>query len=366
MVAPLEAADSQSPHTIGLKRDDARTTALYYIAGPEFAARSREIIGSNAVGSDGRIARTLPRAHPQLPFLFSSSVNLRGAGLTSVTESDASSLASPIDDSYGLYAEYDATVEFLQRPYHVVPDQQIDVVTDGYFDEYGDIREFKYAEEWLRFVDIEESYDPKIITAQQGQLLFRTNDGRRPGGEAFAGTPRIPFPEQTLTVKWYEVPLHYVTHRNSYLKRLAHRVNQRAFRFDGYYEFEPGELLYVGYKYRRYTVPFPAADAAVPGGYALEKWCDVELSYSVARRSTPSPPELPNGNWVANGHNVLPWFGPGQGGGTRRASYYVCSFLGAAPEDRRHWAPIYESAPLELVFMDPAVAQPPGFVLDTV
>lgn len=394
-VHPIEEADSVSPATSGFKIDEATTRAPYHFKGvtsaQDFEDRCLEVIGYNLEGTDGRIRRILPRSYGLCRFEFATSLNMVGYGRSITIEEvepadgdDPGNLAQrdlvvqiqeiekrsrqirprAIAPDFAVYEEYRGTVEFVQRPYHVLPDDSIGVFASTWSDEKGLPRDFIYAEEWMRYVEIDETFDPKIITATQGQLIFQTEDGGQPAGQAFAGTPRIPYPESVITLMWHQVPYRYVSSPNSFLKRFANRVNQARFTIQDYV-FEPGQMLYLGYgKPKRYTPPFPLRDPRFDfTRYVLEKWVNLEITFAIcSREPTSVPPDLLNANWVPRNWNALPWFGPGNVGTPQRGFHYVCNFNPFAPKDRHYWQPLFESAPFELLFTDPDVQQPPGFV----
>lgn len=369
---PLEAADSLQPGNSGVSLEYAKNKGLYFVSGSEINEQILGIVGSNAERTDGRIQRSLPRCHPQMPFLTIGSINAVGHGKPSIVGALVNKDFQPprMADSFALYPEYRVECEFVQHDYQMLDDSQIYVQTDRTYDRGGNEMTALYVNEYDRFITVDEKHDAKIITATQGQLKFVTGKGQKggaspPHGAAFAGTPRIPFPETILTILWHQVPYRYVASRNSFFKRLANHVNQAFWAFDKY-QFDPGELLYLGFSYRRWTPPFPNFDLNPALGQnsqrlALEKWVDVTLTFAaVTTRINPDPPQLPNTNWMpvaAAGHNLLPWFGPQNSGLApgARPYYYVCSFNPAAVDDPNFWAPLYDSALLQMLFMDPDV-----------
>lgn len=362
---PREAADSESPGGGRFRPDDGRATHRYYVDGDlvTLTEQVRTILGYNAEGTDGRIARTPPRCHPKYTDLFASDVSEVGYGVPFGEATPPAFGATTITPTAVSYPDATVTVEFTKRPYDVLDDDGVIVLSGLWHDEAGEERQFKYAAEWLRYCKLEETFDPKIITAQQGSLMFARQDRtQRPHREPFPASPRLSLPEFFIKCTWYQVPWRYVWSRRSYLKSLAHKVNQLPWDFREYH-FEPGELLYEGYTYKPYNPPFPRNDVAQQAARTPEKWVDVELTFSVAYRAATDPPELNNKNWIAHGHNVLPSF-------VDRQFHYVCSFrtrrVDADPlvgpidpqGDANYWHPLFYSAPLQLLFMDPDVAQP--------
>lgn len=358
MADPLEQSDSTQPGHAGFRTDDGRAKASYFLdpSGGDLEGQILSIIGTNAEGTDGRIVRQLPRCHPQWPFLVASSVSLVGRGKPEATDAEVAEgqQPQPIASAYGRYDEYVAEVEFLQHPWQFLPDDEIFEQTEVVYDGNGEPQFATFSNEWDRYTEIDEEYDPKIITATQGQLFFATElelgGSDDVHGKGFPGTPRFPYPETVLRVVWHAVPYRYVSSPDSFLKRYANRVNQNQWVFQGY-TFEPGQLLYLGFKYKRWQAPFPLPDEEFAGRFALEKWVDVTMTFAFCDREALSRPDLPNPNWIPQHHNALPSF-------FDRDFHYVCSFRKDAPTDRNYWRPIYESAELRLLFMDPDVGAP--------
>ncbi len=383
--APIEQADSVAPQQIAYAVDNGKRTGDYEMqGGDDLIDRIRQIIGYNKIAdpndvdtlnngaTPGCINRYVPQVHPEDPSLFASSISLVGFGRNTEQLSRAtyqpttggiSVAPSSIAPRFAAYPKYLAKVEFALRPYHPLTNANVGVDVGRWTNEDGDLVDFVYCNEYDRFVEIDEKFDPKIVTATQGQIVFRTHDSSRPDGAAFAGQPRIPYPETTIRMMWHQVPYHYISSRNSFLKRFALRVNQLPWTVQDYF-FEPGELLYLGFDYVRYTPPFPVSEQlgnvlvgifpVAINAPSLEKWANITLNFSYAPRTSASPvPVMNNKNWIAAGHNLLPWFGPGNSNTGRRGFHYACSFDPTDRDDRRAWQPVYESAPLQVLFTDP-------------
>lgn len=360
----VEAADSVSPGSAAFRIDDAKSSHPYYCSGEDYTDTVQLLIGSNTADptGDGSLQRDLPMTHPQFPWMFCSSVGGVGFGVPEVQIADGYLTGTKtVTELFSLYPDYTLNCEFTQRPYYVLNDSFISPTFGVYYDDDGNEKFVQYVNEYDRYVEIDEKYDPKIIIATQGQLVFHTDSKQMPDGAAFTGTPRLPYPETMLTMRWHQVPYRYISSRNSYLKSLAHRVNQLPFEIQDYY-FLPGQLLYLGFGYRRYTPPFPNLeedeDVGGPGAVTakLEKWVDVDLQFAFVDREAQDPPVLPNPNWIAAHHNCLPFFGPNFAS-KRRGFHYACSFNPRARDDRNYWIPLYLSHVLQLLFTDPDVPQ---------
>ena len=113
-----------------------------------------------------------------------------------------------------------------------------------------------------------------------------------------------------------------------------------------------GSLLFTGLSTRPYTPPVPTLDL-FEGVYSAEKLCDVEFNFEYTNRSNGgATPTISNPNWIAAGHNLLPWL-------YDRKFYYATAtpFIRppATDTDPSVWAPTYESFPFQLLFTDPDV-----------
>lgn len=356
MADPVELADSVSPNSSGFNNQGGRATWTYQLRGSEVEARALEILGYTDDGKDGRLKRVLPRSAPQFRWLYANAVNLRGVGRPTDEDAEAGIETDPVVDLYSLYPTYDCEVEFTHRPYALLPDAAIAVNRGEYFDEHGQTVRFRYATEWERYTDWVVTPAPELITAQQGHMVFKTGEFIGPNNDtpddaAGNGLPRMQIGKSLLTVTWYQVPYRYVESENSYLDRFLWKINQNR-----WCDFDPGYLLYENYEVvNRSTPPFPdKVPSALGANFSTEKVCDIKLYFRIFRKEMATPYVPKNGNWIAAGHNLFPWFGkPNSTGG--REFYYVVSINQTDKDDEFLWQPTYTSFPVEILFTDPDV-----------
>lgn len=358
----IEAVDSVSPSQGVLSlADGAKADWTFYLnlsASEDFREKTAEVLGDVSPKGDGRLSRRPPRAHPQLEWMWASSLAFQGVGLRSAdgavrarrTASLAAASTPAITDNFCLHPSYDLHVRFEQVGYSVLADDEIDVLPGQWYDDDSAPRSFLYANEWLRWVDAPRLPANEFLQFRQGAMRFRTGSGDPPGEYPFPGLVRIPMPKEVMRLTWYAVPASYFEHRNSYLSRFLWRVNQNPVYLGGT-DWEPGELLLMGWSFpRRVTPPFPQADVVVPGGFSTQKVVDITIDIGVCRFTTDDPPEPINRNHVTAGHNLAPWAGD-------RKFYYPTTDRGESSDSLAE-VPFYFSCPMELLFTDPSVAQP--------
>lgn len=360
-----EAADSVSPGSTTFRFDGSAGTHPYYTDGDQASVEAAilDMVGhtSEPVPLDGTIRRTLPRRHPKYPFLFCSQAVETGYGVPGGEEANPGigGQSEPIVEVVASYPDVTLLATWEQRPYNVLDDEAIFVESANWIDPDGVSRQVKYATEYLRFTRVRKTYNPQIITAQQGELMFANKDvTAAPHGYGLPGSPRINYPEFALEVVWHQVPYRYVWSRHSYFDSLANYVNHLEMDLENYH-FEPGELLYTGYTYSDFWPPFSPASVldGTAGALAFVKLVDVTLHFQGAYRVATDPPDVLNGNWVTDrGHNVLPSF-------TDRKFHYVCSFSPDQRDDPNFWHPLFLSAPLQLLWTDPDFPQPDPVIL---
>jgi hypothetical protein len=229
-----------------------------------------------------------------------------------------------------------------------------------WYDTDGSSKTNTFAQEWNRFTDYEPHPQNDNITAQFGTLVFQTATNAVPGGANAGssviapGMPRIFLPNQLVQFTWYQVPYRYISSAKSYIRTLMGRVNQ-----NDWYDWKSGELLYLNYKPHRYTPPVQKESLWIPGAFSTEKWCNIEFTFLSTSRvgsnlptgDLPSKPTLQtaNHNWVAAGHNLLPWFGNDTTG--KKGFYYAVNPTDTAGNK----SPTWPSFPFELLFTDPDI-----------
>lgn len=344
----LESIDSVGPSSAGFGTDVARAVMPMQLVNPtteDLQNAITTILGTTLVDtSDGRVTRQLPLAHPTFPWLFASSIeSIRGMGAPT-KELASSALEAPPFPFYALYPQYEFVVTFTPRNYAVLKDSSISLSKNNtWYDFSGSALSYKtFAPEWLRYCWYDLAPHPENITAQFGQMLFRTQSGSAPGnGVQFAGQPRIFINTQTLKVYWKGVPFRWIESDNSHITQFIGTINQTDF-----WKWKAGELLYINYDYRLYTPPVPELET-LNNIVTTQKLCDITFTFLRTKRTVNDAPATPlaNRNFIPAGHNALPWL-------QNRTGFYYASTDNATAASQY---PTYPSYPHELLFTDPDI-----------
>lgn len=360
-----ETVDNVAPSTAGCSWTDGKALSTYQIFNPgidDLAPTITDILGTTQLDVyNGGLHRSLPLCHPAFQFWYASAItDIQGVGKYTKTRipNNGGLETPPISGNYALYPIYNYKVQFTPRPYALLKDQRINVVTSIWIDEQNVTRDYLFAEEWLRYTDYAEEPIEDSVTATQGEMIYRdvpTFFGF--GAPRYSGMPRMYLNNSMVTLSWYQVPYRYITSPKSFLKKYRGRVNQTEF-----FNWLPGELLYLGYKTpRRYTPPVPhldqLPDADDPfeglGVFSTQKFVDIELKFlGTKRQYAPAKPYVPtNKNFLASGHNVLPW-------AADRSFHYCTSYNRADENNQNQWVPSWLSAPFQILQTDPDFPQP--------
>jgi len=329
--------------------------------------------GVSDIHTDGSLKRVLPLSHPiRSGFYASARSALEGSGVPFFAKDGNASNNPNVNKDLNpsllpvalIYPENRVTVEFTPRLYPLLPNSYINVFANGaWYDDSNNQQIFSYADEWIRFTDVD--FHPKddwISFTLGGQMAFSTGFAKPPQGAQYAQMPRIRMPNSLLKITWYQVPYSYITSPNSYLERYKGRINQ-----NGWWRWRPGKLLYINYNPIRYQQPNPnmgfiksinpiqgnsdphdANGNPVPSVGTAKSFlqtCDIELEFILTSRilAPGDQPSPTNKNAVAAGHNLLPW-------GTDRKFHYAETIGGQA-------VPLWGSFPAEILFTDPDLDQ---------
>ena len=345
-----EFVSELSPSTAGFAMEGGRATLQLWVAAGELEDAITDLLGDVESSGTGGLVRTLPKAHPRFPWMFASRIsNIQGRKWTGKEPSEAELEAPPLD----FYAEYDRyllTVDFEPRPYPVLSDEAIPSESFTWYDESGASQSENRPEEWRRFCWGYPVPQPELITAQRGMMVFRLSDATEPAAPhltSFPDHPRMILPKAALKFVFHQIPLQWVTSESSWIVRGIGKINQLEWN-----SYPAGSLLYTAPSVRPYTPPVPTLDL-FEGVYSAEKLCDVEFNFEYTNRSNGgATPTISNPNWIAAGHNLLPWL-------YDRKFYYATAtpFIRppATDTDPSVWAPTYESFPFQLLFTDPDV-----------
>ncbi len=346
------------PTRAGFIPDGGKLTASYLYTPEEGAtadllqAKILELVGNTNYGAgDGRLQRQLPKKYPFFSRLYCAGV----PEVVGVGKPDTLAADDPDPHTlpyYALYPQYVFKVDFTTRNYNLAEDDQISLVEDVWYDEQGNGVSIRYANEWLRFTDYKYEPQANFATAKYGQTVFRTGtadpSGTNPNKVPFPGEPRVLLPDALVRFTWYMVPERYVTSPRSYLQRFRGMINQTD-----WYRWKAGELLYLNFTPTRYTPPFPEQES-VDGVLSDEKLVNIEFTFLETKRTLDESlglPEVSNRNFIAAGHNLMPWF-------KTRQFYYVTSQDRDHPDDPALQVPLFFSAPFPLLFTDPDAEGP--------
>lgn len=381
----LEDVESISPQSASFSWSNAgRATSRYQVTFPngsplavaDMASAVNEVLGQTQISQNNgffQLNRFLPLAHPIYPWLYASEVvDFRGYGSNGL-QSAASMLESPaISDQYYRYAKYYMTITFTSRPYAVLSNAQISNTSEAVVNFNNINKTITGATEWLRYCDWEPISQPDSVTATQGEMYFRDPNLAVGGFLGIGGQPprypgmlRMFLNNQLIKFTWYQVPMSYVTSPNSYIQSFRGRINQTAWNY-----WNAAELLYLDYRIKRYTPPVPQLqtlqkisgnvfDDPLTNTFSTSKSVDIEFSFlDTVRVAQPNNTYTPkNGNWIAAGHNLLPYWI------NRNYFYYATTFNkgdGANPagSDETQWYPSWLSVPFSLLFTNPDAGQP--------
>ncbi len=340
-----EKVRSESPCSAGFGRGAGRATYVMYYNSSVLANAILDLLGYvKRDKSSGRLIRGLPAAHPIFPWLLCTRIaTIRGIGQTELRASTGSTEGHQLA-FYAQYGDWELTCEFEHLPYAALPDTAIStrdfkwVRDDGTGDAPMDPFS-KYATEWERFTSPNELPSSQVLTANQGQQVFRSH-AIPPGGGPYPGAPRIGVMSSKFDLTWHFVPYAFVTEAKSAIRQYQGRVNQTTF-----FGFAPGLLRYDSITVNRYLPPVP--DFSIqPGGIAFSHdfVADITFHFEACNRFAEDPVTPTNGNWMVNGWNSRYWWKTGLA--------YYCT---AADTDPAKWRPAYLSFPPELLFTDPAV-----------
>lgn len=318
-------------------------------------------------GGAGSLDRLMPMCDPQFPSLFADPPAVRVNNMEGYS-SDQYGLGGllavpPTVERFALYKGVEFTIPFSARPYAVVPNSRMTMSALDFYAEDGTRRRLNYYLEWKRFTQqLWHAIDSRISASVGSSMVFRVPSSvGSPNKDVYTAVPDVLVNDMGLKLRWFAVPLRYLTSGNSYLTRYRGYVNQ--FPFLGKVK---GAFLYVGPEViRTYTPPkFLPADTADPflqGTFDPDVLMDVELSFIfTARRrfaaeagpgdiSTDpdriTDAERPNKSWIDGPMNwLLHW--------TTKRWYYAHANV----PNVSGWVPQYLSVPYEILFADPDVA----------
>jgi hypothetical protein len=362
LVQLRERSASRSPSTFGAGIDGGRASVpLRLDDETQLEDAVLAVVGTVKPAGDGRLQRVCPLRHGRFKGYYAERVSGAegvGTGQTHVTRLAPNENGNSLDD-FSLYDTYTLTAEFLPRPYQVLSDDKITVQNLAWTDTDLVVNNThsKVTTEYKRWCDYEVIDDSEFLEADQGCMYVATSNAAisppstdllgMPHGAAFVGKPRLPIPQSKLFVYWYNVPYYYVTHSNAYLRRYRWRVNQRNL-----FGYGPGTLLYRNFTVTKRYTPFnPDQEdnaGAGPDLNGLVKWADLRLEFGLRDFMFTFAPTDDTQRFFSSPWNCAPTFvGNGSWGGVIKVDQ-------TAVNNTAKWWPTYNSAPLEVLFTDPA------------
>jgi hypothetical protein len=332
------------------------------------------------------LKRTPPLADPMYPWLFCESVgSVQGIGHPVQVNPDPTGLLEiPQVEYTALYPCYKFSgCLFGARPYTLLNDTAVNgfgsLSANGtpWYDETFTLQEQDaYANEWIRYVDVEHSPSGEFLVAQAGQFIFDVAGGYSPNGKpAGNGQLRMFFRKDALRITWYMVPYTFISSPDSFILEGIGHINQNP-----WCDWDKGQLLLEGIQIVRYTpiVPQMALWPVATNAYANNKYCNISFFMTLVNRpfatisdggdgtrlAIPNDPVLPP--WaddaaaiqiVQRHHNLVPW-------GHCLYQFFYAKLQNIADYEGAQGLPVYPSFPFELLFTNPDGDSPtPGGTL---
>ena len=421
----LELTDSKSPTTTGFTQEGGKSTMKFVIGNQLLDRYCTYMVGWADVyprKGDGNtytpeysgINRTLPIAHPRYPWLYASAVeSIQGVSYVKASDLSAQGIIpkpnkgflAPKLPVYAEYQEYEVSVSFTGRTYQVFPNSYMlnnsklpENALTYYWPDSSNTSNYSYKftnikniwPEWNRFTFTRVEPRSEYLTAEKNTMFFYDPSGAI--GSVNGTTPtipgniKIPYPSQSITVQWFNVPYSFVTGESAYdaegkpttttpLQIGLNTVNQHPFLGKA-----AGTLLFEGVKVNNIgTRPFPEYVELPAGsgkyGFRYIRVCDLELTfiyrdpkpavdYGALLKNTSTvqgQTGVVQGNNVLAGHNLLP--------NARNGQYYagVMTSKIVDPNERNpakygasfeKQCVLYPSFPHQLLFTDPAWSCP--------
>lgn len=380
-----EATDNVGPTDAAISMRVGRHSLKYYLTSPGIdglQAAVAEILGTVKTSkASPRLTRSLPAASPIFPYFYASAISgIRGIGvpvMTSTQPLKGTVAATPFFlpqpmPFIAVYPTWELTVEFTPRPYAALSDE---VVFDNIMTTWaippaqggaGTARQTsRFCEEYIRYTEFDIVPQNDSITGTQGNQIFQTANYPDPaqpgkvgviGGQPFSGAIKMLLPNQLLRMRWHEVPYSYYMSSNSYLKRFVGYINQLPFfPWAGSSSiFPPGSLLYLGTNPVSYTSPIIQLQPWANGNQSTSRLCTMEMTFLVTSRiagtTEGGPPATGNANFIAAGHNLLPFF-------PKKEYHYSVLNSNIAASNQ---APPWYSIPFDMLFTNPDFVQTPA------
>jgi hypothetical protein len=341
-----EQIGDYAPASAGFGPNGGRATLpLFFTSLSE--DRLKDLLGYVIPDGSGKLNRSLPAGHPVWWWMTAESVsNIQGIGKPEMVAFNPG-IVKPQGINIAYYASYPVYlwhVDFLQKPYEILPNSKIKVTSVNWTDKgnaASPTTDRKLTTEYKRWTSWEFLPDADLITAQFGTQVFRATG--TVNTRTFTGMPRLLIPKGVLKVTWWQVPEVVIDHDNSFILKYLGRVNLTDFQLKRR-AWTAGELRYRSVEVKRYLpyLPDTVIDTSGKPLNLLGRWCDISFYFEYTRRPNADPPSPgpTDGNIVYNqGHNCMPYID--------RKFYYVS---GNTPGQEPTW----DAFPFQLLWTDPS------------
>jgi hypothetical protein len=325
----IEQIDNESPGNLEMSSKFARATLYAYIPDDRtsFYNFINNLLGYTVTLGNQTLHRVNPQEHPKYKGLYASKISsLEGIVYKQRDEGNPSPAQIPSGlKSYASYKRNLVAVEFTPLKYPIYEDSDPEITGST------------NAGEYRRNVEYDTTTNVYDVTIPTGTFKFAQGAAGAPYGISFPGELNFLEVKTTFNLKWRGVPadyiydtLNYAFGRPTKLSGVAGKVNSGPA-----FGYPVGTLLMLEPQIDRYVSPtLRSSDGRTP--YFL---CDVLLP--IIHFDPPyytTPPTF-------YGHNLKPWWKPGDG----TITYYLVSDSGTSSGIRiygetdylnifKHWA----------------------------
>lgn len=247
----------------------------FQIPGDKLKAALQWILGVDYVDTNHDLRRSLPMFHPVHNWAWARSVTAQGQQYDG---DDTDAVVWDFQSTPAKWKKYEVTVSFDIPRFRVLGDDEVQY-------------------EYQRFVSKELTPDTKIVTVENGQVLYDAN-----GGDDWNGKPHqatIPIARRDgggLTVKWWHVPADFVQPDDNtvpvkYLNAQG-KVNSASI-----FGCDAETLLLVQTKFEKYVSPLLTDQLG-----RLQYLYDIEFEFLYVRQLDAS---IGKAGETRRGHNML-------------------------------------------------------------
>ena len=393
----LQKTGTISPDAFSISSEGGKAEATYLIGSEFLDQYLKDILGYTLnykdkfpLSSETGLARDLPLANGQRPFLFADAVSkVEGYQYLNAQDweynvlGDDKKMDAPPFFTYPQYREYSATVSFSPRPYQVLSDTYIQYEAQAVKQPYDTLTSFtqytplntaiiwsNIMPEWLRYTVKRITPRTEFLTANQGCGTLWVPGGFLNGQGAGESQIKTLYASTDVTFKLYQIPYSWITGNaatefKTVFDYAAGCVNSHY--FEGY---EAGTLLYTGVNVDSvYSQAFPSPSFLYTNTgidyfyYANNLLCDITITF-FSRNPPPGADYKTGGSYadptdrnrIYNGHNLVPRSQDGK--------YYMLIYnsmwdtAAGVPKAGDDPAVLFRSFPFQLLFTNPEVTVP--------